>query len=149
MSSGIRWTILGVGILCVMVNASGSPTFGGSTRGGIHILSLILTPIAQRLRLEPEEFVDDVTSVLAPTNVLWAVIGMGVILLLCELAIRPAASVVAPFDRLASEPAIAPRFIWLVTALVVVCLAALPTILVAGLTLVHLRLFAGASWLNG
>jgi hypothetical protein len=149
VSSGIRWTILGVGILCVMVNASGSPAFGGSTRGGIRILSLILTPIAQRLRLEPEEFVDDVTRVLAPTYVLWAVIGMGMILLLCELAIRPATAVVAPFDRLASEPAIAPRFIWLVTALVVVCLAALPTILVAGLTLVHLRVFAGAPWLNG
>jgi len=71
------------------------------------------------------------------------------VLLLVELAIRPAAAVVAPFDRLAFEPATARRFIWLVSGLVVRCLAALPTLLVAGQSLVHLRFFAGDLWIRG
>ena len=97
----------------------------------------------------PDALVTDLFSVFTVTNVLWITLGLGMGLLLIELAIRPSTAGVAPFDKLATQPAIAWRFLWLVIGLVVVCLAAVPTLFVAGQALLHVRIFAGDLSANG
>jgi hypothetical protein len=44
-----------------------------------------------------------------------------------------------PFDLVAGSPGRLVRFIWLTAALTVVCLAAVPTLIVSGQVIVHIR----------
>jgi len=146
VSIGIRWTILGVGVLWFLVNATGSPTLDPDTPRVIRWVFAVSDSITRMWGLLPDAFVAGLFLVFTVSNVLWIMLGLGMVLLLFELAIGRAASDVAPFDRLAIEPALVRRFLWLVIGLVVVCLAALPTFFVAGQSLLNLRFFAADWW---
>jgi hypothetical protein len=54
----------------------------------------------------------------------------------------------APFDAVAGSPARLVRFLWLVAALTTVCLIAMPTVLVLGQALAHIR-YRIADWSTG
>ncbi len=149
VAAGIRWTILGIAILWFLINASSSaPPDPGMPRV-VGLVYVISQWIARMWDVFSAAFVTDLFSVFTVNNVLWITLGLGMVMLLFELAIRPAAAGGAPFDKLATQPAIAWRFLWLVIGLVVVCVAALPTLFVAGQALLHARLFAGDLWANG
>lgn len=72
------------------------------------------------------------------------------ILLLATLARGPSSQRVIPLDRVCETPRLLPRFAWLTVALTVVCLAAIPTLMLVGQALVHVRLsistWMGAGW---
>ncbi len=148
VSAGIRWMILGLGVLWFLVNATGSPTLDPDTPRAIRWVYAVSDSITRMWGLLPDAFVAGLFSVFTVSNVLWIMLGLGVVLLLVELAIARSGSEVSPFDRLAIEPALVPRFLWLVIGLVVVCLAGLPILFVAGQSLLNLRFFGG-DWWNG
>jgi hypothetical protein len=54
----------------------------------------------------------------------------------------------APFDAMAGSPARLVRFHWLVAALTTVCFVAMPTLLVLGQALAHIR-YRIADWSTG
>ncbi len=70
----------------------------------------------------------------------WTLMTVAVVAFVLELAIRPASVIYAPFDRLAESPGRARPFVWLVLGLTVVCLSALPILIVAGQVILHLRM---------
>jgi hypothetical protein len=65
---------------------------------------------------------------------------VGLAFFLSELALRPPALRTPPFDLVAGSPGRLVRFAWLTLGLTVVCLAALPTLIVLGQVILHIRL---------
>ncbi len=78
----------------------------------------------------------------------WTVMATVIAGFVLELAIRPRSAISAPFDRLAESPGRFGAFVWLVLGLTVVCLSALPILIVAGQVILHLRI-NGAEVLAG
>ena len=62
-----------------------------------------------------------------------------------ELFIRGKSPAATPFDQLASSPQAARRFVWLVVGFIVLCLAALPTLFVAGQVVLHVYMHGADS----
>ena len=95
---------------------------------------------------------DPVTTVvqhcLDPELLGWCLPMLGLVLLIGELVIRPASWIGVPFDALAESAASAFQFLWLTMALTIVCLAAMPILIVASQTLVYIQLRA-EDWLTG
>jgi hypothetical protein len=90
----------------------------------------------------PDWLVMVVNPWFAPEMLFWAPMLVALACLLAGLAIRPVAAGVAPLDRALTERGPARRLAWLVLGLTTVCLAALPTLVVAGQVVYHLRLNA-------
>jgi hypothetical protein len=148
-STIIRGIVLVLAVLWFLINAPGAPTLDPDIPRVFGLVNMVLSTISRMWGLFPDAFVAGLFSAFTLANVLWITIGLGLLLLLVELAIRPAGTVDAPFDRLVLDRAIAGRFAWLVAGLVVVALAALPTFFVAGMALLHLRMFGGTFWVYG
>jgi hypothetical protein len=95
----------------------------------------------------PDSVVMVISPWLAPERLAWTLMLLGVAILLVELALRPQSAEHGPFDRVVGEPQSILRFGWLVVGLTCVCLVALPTLLIAGQALWHIRL-CGWDWVN-
>ncbi len=92
------------------------------------------------LGLFPYSLGDGILAWLSPERLLWILPMAGLALFLIELALRPPAFRTPPFDQVAGSPGRLVRFIWLTVALTVVCLAAVPTLIVLGQVILHIRL---------
>ena len=79
---------------------------------------------------------------LAIENVIWTLLMLAIVCFLIELVVRGKPDLSSPFDRLAESPVAAAQFVWLVTGFVVLCLAALPTLIVLGQAVLHVRMHA-------
>jgi hypothetical protein len=79
---------------------------------------------------------------LAVETLAWTTLLLALICFAIELIIRAKSPAATPFDQLASSPQTAGRFIWLVVGFIVLCLAAIPTLIVAGQAVLHLHLNA-------
>ena len=80
---------------------------------------------------------------LAIENLLWTSLILATMCFVLELLFRDSSQLNSPFDRLAESPERAGRFAWLVAGFVVVCVTALPTLIVAGQVLVLVRQVGG------
>jgi hypothetical protein len=82
----------------------------------------------------------DLSAWLRPGRLVWTLSTTILALFLIELSgSRTDGSQPAPFDAVAESPARLARFFWLVAALTTVCLVAVPTLLVLGQALAHIR----------
>jgi len=88
----------------------------------------------------PDPIVVVISPWFQPEQLLWTLMVVGVAVLLLELAIRPASAHHAPFDRIVAAPQSVFQFGWLVVALTCVCPVALPTLIIGGQALWHVRL---------
>jgi hypothetical protein len=88
----------------------------------------------------PDPLVIVLQESLAPNHVVWILSAAGLAVFLVELAMRPPGLRTTPFDLVAGEPGRLVRFIWLSAALIVVCVAAVPTLIVVGQVILHIRL---------
>jgi branched-subunit amino acid transport protein AzlD len=88
----------------------------------------------------PAPLADGVQAWLDPGRLFWILTMVGLALFLSELALRPPALRIPPFDLVGCSPGRLVRFAWLTLSLTVVCLAALPTLIVLGQVILHLRL---------
>jgi hypothetical protein len=98
--------------------------------------------------LAPEPVTMMAQQCLEPEVVVWSLFMLGLVLLIGELAIRPASWNDVPFDVLAGSPARALQFLWLSMALTTVCLVAVPVFLVASQALAYIQLRA-EDWMTG
>jgi hypothetical protein len=88
----------------------------------------------------------DLSAWLRPGRLAWTLSMAILALFVLELSgSRVTASQPAPFDAVAGSPARLVRFLWLVAALTTVCLVAIPTLLVLGQALAHIR-YRVADW---
>ena len=101
-------------------------------------IAVIKTALGMFGRL-PEAFSATVLGFLAIENLAWMALLLALICFAIELLIRGKTPAAAPFDHLASSSHAARRFIWLVIAFIVLCLAAMPTLIVAGQALLHVH----------
>ncbi len=90
--------------------------------------------------LFPDPLGDDILAWLSLERLLWILPMAGLAFFLIELALRPPAFRTPLFDQVASSPGRLVRFAWLTLGLTVVCLAALPTLIVLGQVILHIRL---------
>jgi hypothetical protein len=88
----------------------------------------------------PAPLADGVQAWLDPGRLFWILTMVGLALFRSELALRPPALRIPPFDLVGCSPGRLVRFAWLTLGLTVVCLAALPTLIVLGQVILHLRL---------
>jgi hypothetical protein len=79
---------------------------------------------------------------------MWTALLLATFCFVSELLARDTLRLNSPFDQLAESPERAWRFIWLVTGFVVMCLTALPILLVGSQALVLLQL-VGAELVDG
>ena len=85
---------------------------------------------------------------LEPERLAWILATTAVGLLVVELAVsRADRDQPAPFDAVAESPGRLARFLWLTLALTVVCLVAVPTLIVLGQVIVHIR-FGIGNWIG-
>jgi hypothetical protein len=100
----------------------------------------------------PDSFTATMLRTFSIENILWISLILAVLCFVIELLIRDKSTLSSPFDRIAESPERVRRFIWLVSGFVVVCLAALPILIVAGQVVVLLRLVGvemfGEHWAN-
>jgi hypothetical protein len=82
------------------------------------------------------------TQVLQIDNLLWTALLATTMCMAVELSLRGHSLIPSPFDQVAESPQRFRWFVWLVLAFTVLCLAALPTLIVAGQSLFHLRIMA-------
>jgi hypothetical protein len=80
------------------------------------------------------------TACLEPELLQWLIALVFSVILVVELAVRPAFSEEAPFDAILKTKRSAIEVIWLTVAFTVLCVAAMPTLIVAGQVLMHVRL---------
>ena len=73
---------------------------------------------------------------------MWTVLLLALIGFAIELIFRRKSPAASPFDQLTSSPQAARRFVWLVVGFIVLCLAAMPTLIVAGQVVLHVNLNA-------
>jgi hypothetical protein len=97
----------------------------------------------------PDPIVEALTPWLNVEPLAWTLALACLAVLMLELALEPAGAA-APFDSIAESPRLALRAAWLALALTVVCLVALPTFLISGQVLLHIRVnaedLAGSGW---
>jgi hypothetical protein len=100
--------------------------------------------------LVPEWIVLDLQPWLAPERLVWILTIFALLSLVCELALRLTSwSDDALFDRAFESPLQAVQIAWLASALTVLCLVALPTLMIGGLVILHIRLNAADWTMNG
>ena len=95
---------------------------------------------AQAWSLLPYPVVLALTYCLEPDQLRWLIALVFVSPLVIELVVRRTADEEAPFDAAFRTPRIVIQLTWLTVALVVVCLVALPTLIVAGQAGLHIRI---------
>jgi hypothetical protein len=82
----------------------------------------------------------DLSAWLSPRRLAWPLVTTILGLFLIELSgSHTGGSPPAPFDAVAESPARSTRFVWLVASLTTVCLVAVPTLMVLGQALAHIR----------
>jgi hypothetical protein len=89
----------------------------------------------------PDSMVGEVQQWLAPDRLVWILTILGLTMFVFEIGLVPKSPSPPPFDVATDSRAQAVRFLWLT----VVCLAAVPILIVSGQTLVHIQL-RGADW---
>ncbi len=87
----------------------------------------------------PDWFADSAMGMLAIEGLMWTSLILATVCFVIELLVRDNMRLTSPFDQLAKSPGRMWQFIWMVLGFVVVCLAALPTLIVAGQVVLHLR----------
>ena len=88
----------------------------------------------------PDLSESDLSAWLSPRQLAWPLSTTILALFLIELSgSRMEGSQPAPFDAVAESSARLARFFWLVAALTTVCLVAVPTLMVLGQALAHIR----------
>jgi hypothetical protein len=88
----------------------------------------------------PDSIETDLSAWLSPRRLAWPLLTTILALFLIELSgSRTGGSQPAPFDAVAESPARLARFFWLVASLTTVCLVAVPTLMVLGQALAHIR----------
>ena len=88
----------------------------------------------------PESGETNLSAWLRPDRLVWTLSTTILDLFLIELSGSPmVGSQPAPFDALAESPARLAGFFWLVTSLTTTCLVAMPTLMVLGQALIHIR----------
>ncbi len=100
----------------------------------------------------PDRLMSAVKSWLEPEHLIWALMVIGLALLLLELAVRPPRVGTAPFDGALASRDRALRISWLAAALVCLSVVALPSLFIAGQVIYHLQVnaadFARYGWLR-
>ena len=102
---------------------------------------------AQAWSLLPHPVVVAMTYCLEPDQLRWLIALVFVSPLVIELVVRRTADREAPFDVVFRTTRSVTQIAWLTVALVVVCLVALPTLIVAGQAGLHIRLNL-ADWMR-
>jgi hypothetical protein len=88
----------------------------------------------------PDSIETDLSAWLSPRRLAWPLLTTILALFLIELSgSRTGGSQSAPFEAVAESPARLARFFWLVASLTTVCLVAVPTLMVLGQALAHIR----------
>jgi hypothetical protein len=113
-----------------------SPGLPGLLTRAIDAIQMAINRMFNRL---PDPFVTALFQWLAAEPLFWSLMMLGLAALILELAIRGDQVAFAPFDALAGQRSTRFPIVWLVAALVVLCLAVLPTLIVAGQVLINLR----------
>jgi hypothetical protein len=91
-------------------------------------------------RMFPDLSESDLSAWLRPDRLAWALSTTILVLFLIELSgSRMEGSQPAPFDAVAQSPARLALFFWLVVSLTTACLVAVPTLMVLGQALAHIR----------
>jgi hypothetical protein len=91
-------------------------------------------------RMFPDLSESDLSAWLSPGRLAWTLSTTILALFLIELSgSRMEGSQPAPFDAVAESPARLARFFWLVASLTTACLVAVPTLMVLGQALAHIR----------
>ena len=104
----------------------------------------VITAVVARFWAQfPDSFTASVLSLLAIENLLWTSLILTTMCFVLELLIRDNLQLNSPFDRLAESPQRAGRFAWLLAGFVVMCLSALPILIVAGQVFVLVREVGG------
>jgi hypothetical protein len=115
-------------------------------------IDVIKTGVARFWTQFPDSFTASALRMLAVENVLWTTLILATVCFVIELLIRDGSPLKTPFDRLAESPERAWQFVWLVLGIVVVCVAAIPTLIVTSQVVCLLRLVGGdmisGSWAN-
>ena len=92
------------------------------------------------VRMLPDSIETDLSAWLSPRRLAWPLLTTILALFLIELSgSRAGGSQPAPFDAVAESPVRLARFFWLVASLTTVCLVAVPTLMVLGQALAHIR----------
>ena len=138
----LRYGVLGLLVLSTLKSfpsaAQLEPTIPSRLTVAIDIVQQLNARIWSLL---PDPFVAGLFQWLAMDQLLWTLMTLGLVAFVVELAVRPKGTAISPFDALAGSRSLVFRASWLVAALVVLCLAALPTLIVAGQVLMNLRLW--------
>jgi hypothetical protein len=145
-----RATIVGILLFAVLNNLPDSavlePRVPGFVTWAVAFIRGALNYFWDRL---PDSFTAGAHAMLAIENLIWTSLLLAIVCFVIELLIRGKPELSSPFDRLACSPEAARQFIWLVVAFVVLCLAALPTLIVAGQALLHVRMHAAQLMTQG
>jgi hypothetical protein len=146
--ASVRYAALGLVVASVLA------MFPSSAELSTSLPSVLMRPvdvvqkaIARMFNALPDPFVAALFQWLALEQLLWYLMMIGLAILIVELGIRRDQAAFSPFDALAESKRVLIPALWLATALVVLCLAALPTLIVAGQVLVHLRINL-ADWMT-
>ncbi len=91
----------------------------------------------------PDGFTASVRETFRVEHLLWNSLVLATFCFAIELLLRDNSPLSSPFDRVLDSPEASRRFIWLVLGFVVVFLAALPILIVAGQVIVLFRLVGG------
>jgi hypothetical protein len=118
-------------------------------RFALATIDVIRASVARFWNQFPDSFTAGALRVLAIENLLWTTLILATVCFVIELLIRDTSLLNSPFDRLAESPERAYRFVWLVLGFVVVCLAAIPTLIVATQVITLLRLVGGQMMSHG
>ena len=151
LSACFRLAILGVllfAVLNVLPDTSVLPVETPAVvRSAIAIVQESLAPFWDRLPASAPAA--GTPGSLGLDSVLWLSLMLAIVCFVVELLIRDSSELDSPFDRLVESPQRIRTFLWLVLSFVVLCLAAAPTLIVAGQAIVHLRLHAADLMTHG
>ena len=143
LSALFRVAILGT-ILIALFNVLPDP---GSLPAAVpdfvrSTISVIKDGVAAFWNRFPDSFAVTALGMLAVENLLWTSLILAIVCFVVELLFRDRSILTSPFDRIAESPHRVRTFLWLVVGFVVLCLSALPTLIVAGQAVVNLRMHA-------
>ncbi len=110
---------------------------------------LIKAGVARFWAQFPDSFAAIATEQIVIEKLLWTSLVVASVCFVIEMLLRDDSQPTSPFDRLAESPERPRRFIWLVLGFVVVCLTAIPTLIVASQVLLLLREVGGLMLSNG
>jgi hypothetical protein len=114
-----------------------APSLPGSLTRAIEEVQKAISGLFNRL---PDPLVATLFQWLGIETMLWYLMILGLAALMLELAARRDEAAHSPLDALAESKSRALASLWLVAGFVVMCLAVLPALIVAGQVLIHLRI---------